>query len=137
MKKCLLSSEAWGPLVNLWLLLFRLFTSIFMLTHGLPKFSRLFAEGELKFADPFGLGPTFTLILVIFAELVCSILIAIGLFTRLATLPLIANMVVATFVIHGDDPFSGKEKALMYLLAYTSILVFGGGKYSLDRKFFN
>jgi putative oxidoreductase len=36
-------------------------------------------------------------------------------------------------MVHAADPFARKELALMYLLAYITILVAGPGKYSVDR----
>ena len=105
-----------------------------MLTHGFPKLMKLLAGGEIKFADPIGLGMGFTLFLAVFSEFLCSILIGIGLATRLATLPLMATMAIAVFVSHADDPFGSKEKALLYLLMFVVIFLAGPGKYSVDRR---
>jgi putative oxidoreductase len=113
-------------------LLMRLVAGSFMLTHGLPKLEK-FISGDTGFADPFGLGSTATLALTIFAEVGCSVLILLGLGTRLAVLPLAFAMFTAAFVIHQDDPFGKKELALMYLLIYTAVFLLGSGKYSLDH----
>jgi putative oxidoreductase len=104
-----------------------------MLTHGLPKLNRLTSSEEIKFADPFGFGPAISLGLVVFAEVICSILIILGLGTRLASLPLIIAMGVAAFHAHANDPFSTKEKPLLFLLIFIVLFVFGSGKYSVDR----
>jgi putative oxidoreductase len=105
-----------------------------MLTHGLPKLSRLTSGEEIKFADPFGFGPAVSLILVVFAEVICSVLIMLGLATRLASIPPIITMLVAAFHAHIDDPFGTKEKPLLFLLIFIVLLVFGSGKYSIDQK---
>ncbi len=118
--------------LNILVLLLRISIAAFMLTHGWPKLSKLLAGGEIQFGDPIGLGPTFSLILVVFAEFLCSVLIGIGLGTRLATLPLIFTMIVAAFVTHGADPFGRKEMALLYILIYITLLVLGSRKYSID-----
>jgi putative oxidoreductase len=55
------------------LLAIRLLSGGMMLTHGIPKFGRLFGEGPVKFADPFGLGPEISLGMVLFAEVGCSL----------------------------------------------------------------
>jgi putative oxidoreductase len=89
--------------------------------------------GEIKFGDPIGLGPGISLGLAVLAEFACAILVGIGLFTRWATIPLIITMSVAAFVVHAQDPFGYQEKALLYLLIYISILIFGPGKYSIDQ----
>ncbi len=127
------SSGFYAALGNIWLLLLRLSVGGFMLTHGYPKLTRLFEGGDIKFGDPIGVGPGLSLTLAVFAEFLCSILVGLGLFTRLATVPLIVTMSVAAFIAHGADPFGRKELALMYLLVYITLIVFGGGKYSLDH----
>ena len=58
----------------------------------------------------------------------------LGLFTRLASLPLIFTMLVAILARHWGDPFGQVEKALMYLFAYLSLLLAGAGWYSLDAQ---
>ncbi|WP_319591801.1 DoxX family protein [uncultured Draconibacterium sp.] len=118
--------------VDLSLLLLRLATGGFMLTHGIPKLQRLLA-GEMQFGDPLGLGPEVSLVLAVFAEVVCSILIVLGLGTRLAVIPSIVTMAVAAFIAHGADPFGRKELALLYLVGYIVLLLSGSGKFSVDR----
>lgn len=113
-------------------LVLRVSIAAFMLTHGLGKLNLLFSGNEIQFPDPIGLGATFSLGLTVFAEVVCSILIGLGLATRLASIPLIITMLVATFIIHSADPFAKKEFALLYLLIYLVVLVVGGRKFSLD-----
>ncbi|MBS4069842.1 DoxX family protein [Algoriphagus aquatilis] len=110
----------------------RLLAGGMMLTHGISKIGRLLGEGPVEFADPFGLGPEISLILAIFSEFLCAILIMIGFKTRLATIPLMITMLVAAFYAHGDDPFGEKELSLVYFTAYLGILILGGGKYSFD-----
>lgn len=117
--------------LHFWLLLLRIAVACFMLTHGWPKLEKVI-EGNYQFADPFGIGAKPSLLLSVFAEAICSILILIGLATRLATIPLIINMAVAAFIAHGQDPFAKKELALLYLLIYITIAVLGPGKYSVD-----
>jgi putative oxidoreductase len=41
-------------------------------------------------------------------------------------------MIVAATVAHGDDPFSVKEKPLVFILVFLMLLVFGSGRYSID-----
>jgi len=105
-----------------------------MLTHGIPKISRFFGEGPVKFADPFGLGPEVSLGLAIFAEVGCSILVMIGFKTRWATVPLMITMLVAVFYAHANDPFGRKEPALLFFTLFLSLLISGGGRYSMDGR---
>ncbi len=122
-------------LLHVWLLVSRVLISVFMLTHGWPKLMRFFSEDSIRFADPLGVGVIPSLLLAVFSEVVCSLFIILGLGTRAASIPLIITMAVAAFVVHADDPFARKEMALLYLLAYIMLLIFGSGKYSIDRYF--
>lgn len=133
MRKTIRGNSINSTLSHIWLFILRISAGGFMLTHGYPKLIRLFESGEIKFGDPIGIGPAASLGLAVFAEFFCSILVGLGLYTRLATIPLIITMLVAAFIAHGDDPFGRKELALMYILVYVTLLVFGGGKYSIDK----
>ena len=120
-------------LVDLALLIFRVSTGLLMLTrHGWGKLSG-YGERMDTFSDPLGVGPPASLGLAVFAEFFCSLLIVLGLGTRLATIPLIITMLVAAFIIHGDDPFAKKEMALLYLVSFLLLFFSGPGKYSVDR----
>jgi putative oxidoreductase len=122
--------------VDLAVLILRIFSGAFIITHGIPKLQKIMA-GDLGFVDPIGLGPEVSLVLTAFAESVCGLLVLLGLGTRWATIPLIITMAVAGFIHHAADPFSGKEKPLLFLLIFVVLLLTGGGKYSLDRKLFD
>lgn len=117
---------------DLALLVIRIGAGGMMLTHGIPKIGRLLGEGPVKFADPFGLGPEISLIMAIFAEVICAVLIMVGFKTRLASIPLIITMLTAAFYAHWDDPFGKKELPLLYVCVFLAILAFGAGKYALD-----
>lgn len=121
--------------INVGLLIVRVFTSTMMLTHGGPKFMRLL-DGNLKFGDPIGIGSELSFILVVFAEFFCSILIIIGLGTRLATIPLIITMLVALLIAHASDPILDHTNILAYLAGYIVLFVTGSGRYSVDYKLF-
>jgi len=114
------------------LLLIRLGLAVFMLPHGYAKLIH-FSERMDKFSDPYGIGSTPSLVLIIFAEFFCSILLALGLFTRFALIPLIIGMGTVVLVVHGSDPFGDKEKALLYLAPYIGLFFTGPGKYAVDR----
>ncbi|SDL14112.1 putative oxidoreductase [Salinimicrobium catena] len=120
------------PGVDAGLLVLRIGVGILMLTHGVPKLITLFGSEEIQFADPFGLGEATTLVLAVFAEFLCSILVLIGLGTRLAVIPLMATMLTAIFIVHATDAFQVKELPVFYLLTYTVLLITGPGKYALD-----
>jgi putative oxidoreductase len=117
---------------DLFLLLFRVAASAFMWTHGIPKLLKLASGSEIQFADPYGLGPVFSFALVIFAEFFCSFLVILGFATRLAVIPLMFTMMTAVIYAHAHDPFSVKEKPLLFFLVFAALFVFGPGRYSVD-----
>ncbi len=132
MGKKMLGSKSNDFLENLWLLLLRIGAGGAMLTHGIPKLLKL-VHGDTAFADPFGIGALPSFILVVFAEFLCSVLVIVGITTRLATVPIIITMLVAIFMIHGNDAFAAKEMAVLFLLLFTTILVFGSGRFALGN----
>lgn len=121
--------------VDLGLLIFRIGISALMLTHGTPKLIKAFSGEEVSFADPLGMGEVVTFTFAIFAEFICSVLIILGLGTRLAAIPLIITMAVAGFIVHFSDGFGRQELPLLFLLGFILLFFTGGGKYSLDWYF--
>ncbi|WP_424493595.1 DoxX family protein [Salinimicrobium sp. GXAS 041] len=121
--------------VDFGLLFFRIAISSLMLTHGIPKLIRFFGSEEIRFANPIGLGETSSFALTVFAEFLCSVLIIIGLGTRLAAIALIITMAVAALIVHMPDGFARQELPLLYLAGYILLLFTGSGKYSLDHYF--
>jgi len=128
----------WAPthslLTSIGLLILRLGFGGFMLAaHGWPKLVG-FSEKAGSFPDPIGVGSPASLALAVFSEVVCALLVMIGLTTRLALIPLIITMGVAFFIIHGEDPFQRKELAMMYLVAYVAMMFPGPGVFSVDAR---
>ena len=118
--------------INLGLLILRVGVSFSMIyLHGYPKLVN-FSIFSSEFADPFGVGNGVSLGLVLFAEFFCSIFLTIGLLTRFSCIPLIITMIVATWIINGGKDFIFQEKSFIYLIAYISLLISGGGRYSID-----
>lgn len=106
--------------------------ALMMINHGLDKLMH-FGEKANKFADPFGIGSKTSLSLVVFAEFFCAAFLVLGLFTRLAAIPLIIAMAVALFYAHNGEFFGKGEMATLYLASYFAILLLGPGKASIDK----
>ena len=95
-----------------------------------------FSSMAPNFGDPIGIGKTPSLVLVVFAEVVCSAMLVLGLFTRVAALVIAINMGVAFWLAHGgklSGPGNG-AMAFLFLGVYLALFVAGGGKFSLDAK---
>ena len=133
MIKTIFNPGNYSQRINLILFILRLAAGIFMLTHGIGKFEKLFSGEPIQFANPIGMGETTSLALTVFAEVCCSILLIFGLATRFAAVPLMITMLVAVFIVHGDDPFGKKELPSLYFVVYTVIAIAGAGKFSLDH----
>src|ERR1043166_1724354 len=117
-------------------LILRVSAAAVMMPHGYGKMMH-YAEKQEKFMNFLGLGGSVSLALVIFAEFFCSILLAAGLFTRFALIPLIVAMCVAVFKSHGGDIFGDGEHAFLYLAIFIPLLITGPGRYSGDHFLFN
>ncbi len=106
-----------------------------LLLHGRGKMLNFTATLE-KFPALFGLPANVNLGLAIFAEVVCSTLLIAGLFTRFAALVLAATMGSAFFFVHKSALVGAQsgELAMVYLIAYVTLLFTGAGKYSVDRE---
>lgn len=107
------------------------FAGFMIYGHGWGKLIG-FSEIHSHFPDPFGVGPSISLALAVFAEFFCAIAVAVGWMTRLAVVPLVTTMAVAAFMIHGADPFDKMEKALLFLAGYICVALLGPGKFSVD-----
>lgn len=118
------------------LFVLRVAFGVFMLVHGIQKLIG-FSELAGKFPDPIGIGSQLSLIMAIGAEVGCSILLILGLGTRLAVIPLAFTMIVALFIVHAADPWKVKELAALYLAVYAVISITGPGRCSLDAKSFS
>jgi len=131
MKK-LLSVNPSSNVIDLILLLTRVGIATLMLVHGLPKMFMLFSGQPIQFPPVMGMSAELSLGLAVFAEVLCSVLLLVGLGTRFAAVPLIITMLTAVLLIHGADPFGKKELGIHYLLTYVVLFLAGSGRYSLD-----
>ena len=118
---------------NIGLLIFRVLISSMMLFHGIPKIEKLFSL-PISFADPLGVGSTTSLILTLIGEVLAPIFIIVGFKTRWASIPAAITMAVSAFVVHADDSFYKKEKAILYLVCFVTIGLLGPGKYAINKK---
>nr|MBI1228582.1 DoxX family membrane protein [Cytophagales bacterium] len=131
MKKLLFSYTTFGT--DIALLILRVGAGTLLFIHGLPKLLNF--SGRLNsFADPLGLGPALSLQLVVFAEVFCTLILAVGFMSRIVLIPLIINMFVITFIVHGPDPFGKQELPLLYLISFVVLMIAGPGKYSIDAQ---
>jgi putative oxidoreductase len=106
-----------------------------LLLHGWGKLTGYSAMAE-KFGDPIGLGPKLSLALVVLAEVVGSVLLVLGAFTRVAALLLIVDLGVAFWIAHGHKltGAGNGELAFLFLGVYVALFIAGAGKHSVDAN---
>ncbi|KXU36227.1 hypothetical protein AXK12_03560 [Cephaloticoccus capnophilus] len=121
-----------------------------LIVRVLAGFTLIYAHGWKKLAhfndtvaqwtqwglNPIGVGPTASVALSGFAEVVCAALLILGLKARFAALVIGINLTVAFVAVHkaaltGDN---NGELAFMYLLAAVLVLFAGPGKFSVDGR---
>jgi putative oxidoreductase len=124
---------------DLGLLLLRLTVGGLMLFHGIHKV--IYGVGGIQ-GMLAGLGlPGFLAYFSLATELMASILIIIGAWTRVASAVMVGNMVVAILMAHlpvlfSVDPNTGGwavELPMLYLLGAAVLCLTGGGKYALTK----
>lgn len=116
---------------NVAFFILRVGAAILMIHHGYDKLVH-FQQYSPGFINFMGFGPSVSLSLVIFAEFFCSIFLMLGLFSRLAAIPLIIDVVVAVKKGHKMDVLGDGEHASLFVLIFFTILLLGPGKISID-----
>ena len=127
----LLSTKYSAGAFNTAMLLLRLTVGILMMMNGYDKLKN-FSTLEPKFMNFMGIGSSLSLALLIFAEFFCSLFLILGLFTRLAAIPLIIATCVMVFKAHNADIFGDGGTATLYLASYMVLLLVGPGRVSVD-----
>ncbi len=128
----IISAKYSAGAINAGALILRLGLGILMIKHGYDKMMH-FSMMKTQFISFLGLSPTISLSLAIFAEFFCSALLILGLFTRLATIPLIITMCVALFQMHHGDIYDEHgHLATLFLVGFLGLLFIGPGKISVD-----
>lgn len=115
------------------LFIFRVLLSLEIIyAHGLKKLGIGVAQAE-QVPNPLHLPEALNSTFATAANILFPILVILGLFTRLAVLPVLAVTLTGYFVLHfHDDPLI-KDTPYMYSLSYLLILFLGPGKYSFDH----
>lgn len=116
---------------SLLILYFRVTLSLLILRHGIEK---CLAFHTLKdhFPDPIGVGSEASLLLVIFAEVVCALGVLTGFLYRLSLIAMLFSFSVIVFVVSTHMPFGQKELPLLYLICLLGLFYAGSGRYSID-----
>lgn len=142
MKQCLINEKVEAITDNLRsiaLLFARLTLAYGFYAPAMNKFSNI--DGVASWFGTLGIPfPTLNAYMAAGTELLGVVLLSLGLFTRLISIPLIVVMLVAIFTVHFQHGFSagdnGFEIPLYYLLFLLLFLSHGAGKISIDNFLF-
>lgn len=127
---------------NIPTLLCRLAVGLIFLSEGLQKYILPEVVGTARFTKIGFSNPAFWAYFTGTFEIVCGVLILIGLLTRLASIPLLIIMIVAFITTKYPELM---EKGFWFMahdyrtdfamtLLLIFLLIYGGGKYSVDYK---
>ncbi|VVM86582.1 hypothetical protein PS663_02605 [Pseudomonas fluorescens] len=120
---------------DLGLLFLRASGALFLLwVHGLPKLLN-YSEQLKLIEDPFHLGASVTLLLAIFAEVLCPLLIMAGVLVRLACLPILCVLLIALGVVHPEWTLFEAQFGWLLLIIFTALLISGPGRLVLTQRF--
>ncbi|HEX4849867.1 MAG TPA: DoxX family protein [Puia sp.] len=130
--KRLLSTSYTETTFNLATFLLRCsFAFLICLIHGVPKLAN-FGQWQHNFYNFLGIGQSLSLILSIIAEVFASMLLVLGVFSRLAALLLVVDTFVAAFIYHHGQAIEKHEDAILYFTGFLVIFLVGPGKWSVD-----
>lgn len=119
------------PHSSMILSLFRIMSGLLFLQHGTTKYLSI-PVTKMSGASPMTMGGAAGLI-----ELVCGVLLVIGLLTRPAAFIASGMTAVAYFYAHAPQGFypilNGGELAALYCFGFLYLAAAGGGSLSLDR----
>ena len=108
-------------------------TSLFV-KHGIEKFTK-FPQMVTHFPDPLHVGPTIGLSFALVADAICTILIILGLGTRLGAIIMVINLLIVFALLHQFSFMKDHAELVYTYLGLTIFIVLAGpGKYSLDNK---
>jgi putative oxidoreductase len=123
---------------NLALALIRIVVGAVFLTHGLQKVFVFHYAGVAGMFQQMGIPlPGVSAALAMTAETLGGLLLLVGLYTRLAAIPVAFTMLVAIAQVHFAHGFfaqgGGFEYPLTLLVANIALVIGGGGAWALDN----
>lgn len=132
--------------LDLGLLIIRIIIGVLMAFYGYEKLMNFDAMAKSEFWQSVNFlctTGTIPLALTVFAELLCSLFLIVGLLTRISLFFLLFCMAYIFLVVMPNQIISkgsnGYEfnNAFTYFVIYLGLFFTGAGKYSLDKMFFD
>ena len=106
-----------------------------LVKHGVLKLLN-FGQMAHDFPDPLHIGSAATLTIATISDLICAVLIIVGLTTRWAALFVLCNLIVAFVFVHHLDLMSWKDMGgqiiFMFMGGCVALIFLGAGRFSVD-----
>ena len=119
------------------LTIIRILVGIFITYHGFEVFNKQMMNDYGKWlTDMHFPSPLFMAYLGKSIEFAAGVLFTIGLFTRIAIIPLIVTMLVITYGMGEGKIFMDNQHPFLFVLLFLVIFFTGPGKFSLDYYLF-
>lgn len=115
-------------------LILRILVGIVFIIHGLNKTKTLDSWHQFLSGKNATFGYSFSS-LCAYIEIIIGFLVLFGLFTRFSALVGLIFMCIAIYIAHFDDPVKTYVYQISLILIFLSIVIYGGGDYSLDYFF--
>lgn len=118
------------------LLLLRVISGLTLfIKHGVEKLTN-HAHMASHFPDPVHIGRHPSFLVAMVSDAICSLLVALGLGTRVAAFIILMNLGVALYFVHHlAFRTDHGEMILAYMAGFVTLVFTGAGRFSLDWKF--
>jgi len=105
------------------------------LKHGAEKIMH-FSRMAQRFPDPVHIGSHASLVFALISDAICSLLVVLGLGTRVAAFIIFINIGVALYFVHHLAFHTDHgELIVAYMGGFLALIFTGAGRFSLDWKF--
>jgi putative oxidoreductase len=119
--------------VNAGIFLVRVVTGVIILKYGLQVFDKVQIGNYTQWLSDIHFPlPRLMTYVGKATEFIGSILLIIGLFTRLSSIILVIDMLVVTFVMGKANLFGDEQGSFLLMLLFLTFLFIGAGKWSID-----
>jgi len=121
--------------INIALLILRVWAGAgLFVKHGLEKVIH-FQDMMSHFPDPIHIGPKVSFICALLSDALCSVLVAAGFLTRLASAIIVINLLVVFGCMHHFSFMEvNAELVFVYLGVFLALVFSGGGRFSVDAQ---
>ena len=97
-----------------------------------PEWSGMLNTTRAMVTNPLGISGEFDFFLTLFSELLCTLLVILGVFTKFTAVPPLIVMLVMALALPGTTAWSTRDLFLLQALPFFVLTFTGAGDYSID-----